>query len=109
MCFKVVLSLVIVALEIVMTKILFYFILLDTPQHVEVPRPGIKPAPQQHLLSHCSDNARSFTHCTTKEFVVIKILQKQNSGSSHCGASKMDLISIHEDAGSIPDLARSVG
>ena len=34
--------------------------------HVEVPRPGVKPSPQQHP-SHCSDHAGSLTHCVTRE------------------------------------------
>ena len=29
-------------------------------------------------------------------------------GSSHCGSAVMNLISIHEDTGSIPDLAQWV-
>ena len=31
-----------------------------------------------------------------------------NTGSSHCGSAETNLTSIHEDAGSIPDLAQLV-
>ena len=38
----------------------------------------------------------------------IKITEKSNLWSSRCGSVEMSLISIHEDAGSIPGLAQQV-
>ena len=41
----------------------FFFFFWQCPLHKKIP--GIKPDP-----SHCSDNARSLTHCSTRELMV---------------------------------------
>ena len=41
-----------------------------------------------------------------KENEKVLTINKQTTGSFHCGAAETNLTSIHEDAGLIPDLAR---
>ena len=56
--------------------ILFFWL---HPQHMEVPGPGIQPAPQSSDSSHCSDNTGSLSHCATRE-----LLAQLNCLLSYC-------------------------
>ena len=44
--------------------------------HAEVPGPGIKPELQQQPESQSRDNARSLTHCTTRELQVVCLSER---------------------------------
>ena len=48
----------------------FFFLAGARPQHVEVLGPGIEPT----ALSHCSDNARSLSCCSTRELLSLLFL-----------------------------------
>ena len=50
---------------------LFFFWL--SPEQVEIPGPGMEPAPQQ-WPSCCSDNARSLPCCATRELLIYSTL-----------------------------------
>ena len=68
------------------------------PQHVEVPRPGIKPAPQQ-WLNHCYDNTRSLTQCATRELQDIILIplfsDPVDTLPSACPSAPFVIIPLH--------------